>query len=307
MSDSGLPTNDIVVVRMRAARESVATLKYRLVMLRNSSPDVPILAFEGVEDKTVYYIWIQRLRDLSYEPFPCFGKKKVLEFFKMLLRDMGGLDKGVYFFVDRDFDDLGGLQSDPRIFMTDRYSIENYLVDERVLEEILKNELQCHANTQLRRILVSIFSERYSEFLEVTKELNFRLFAAKANGIKIQNNLPDRVEDIALVTLKKILPPSRPPEELIRLTRELDCEEERVTREKFLCLDPRRRYRGKFSLMFFERWLKYLVEEYARDNSEFFPGLEKDAKAKQSELTIAGFANKSETPAGLRAFVEDIN
>ncbi len=287
--------------------KSVATLKYKLAMLRNSSPNVPILAFEGIEDKTVYYIWIQRMRDLSYEPFPCFGKKKVLEFFEMLLRDMGGLDKGVYFFVDRDFDDLGGIQRDARIFMTDRYSIENYLVEERVLEEILKNELQCHTNTELRRTLVSNFSERYSEFLEITKELNFRLFAAKANGIRLQNNLPDRIEDIAVITLKKVLPPKRPPEELIRLTRELNCEEERVTREKFSCLDPRRRYRGKFSLMFFERWIKYLVEEYERDNSEYFLGLVKEAKAKQSELTIAGFATKSETPAGLREFVENIN
>ncbi len=306
MSDAGLPTTDKQVARMRRARDSVAILKYRLVMLRNSSPDIPILAFEGLEDKTVYYIWIQRLRDLSYEPFPCFGKEKVLEFFKMLLRDLGDLDRGVYFFVDRDFDDLAGTQDDPRIFMTDRYSIENYLVEERVLDEILKNELQCHANAEVRRVIVEKFSARYAEFLKVTKELNFRLFAAKTNGITLQGPLPDSVGDIAEITLEKISPTRRSPEKLITLKRELTHEEERSTREEFSRLDPRKRYRGKFCLMFFERWLKYLVAEYALHNSQYFLGLVRDAKAKQSEITIAGFANKSEVPDGLKAFVENI-
>ncbi len=170
----------------------------------------------------------------------------------------------------------------------------------------MKNELQCHANAEVRRVIVEKFTARYAEFLEVTKELNFRLFAAKTNGITLQGHLPDSVGDIAEITLEKISPTRPSPEKLITLKRKLTHEEERSTREEFSRLDPRKRYRGKFCLMFFERWLKYLVAEYALDNSQYFLGLVKDAKAKQSEITIAGFANKSEVPDGLKAFVENI-
>ncbi|WP_456744867.1 DUF4435 domain-containing protein [Bradyrhizobium sp. USDA 4354] len=47
----------------------------------------------------------------------------------------------MYFFVDRDFDDFRGFQSDPATtFCTDQYSIENYLVTREVLEELLKDD-----------------------------------------------------------------------------------------------------------------------------------------------------------------------
>ena len=70
-----------------------------------------MLVFEGDDDKIVYGQWIRRVRPtLRYEPFPCGGKKEVRELKNALARDLAHLDDGVFFFVDRDFNDLLGFE-----------------------------------------------------------------------------------------------------------------------------------------------------------------------------------------------------
>ncbi len=60
-------------------------------------------------NKPVFIQWIRRLSpDLTYEPFLANGKRKSLALRKSLRQDLGNLREGVYFFVDRDFDDLQG-------------------------------------------------------------------------------------------------------------------------------------------------------------------------------------------------------
>jgi hypothetical protein len=105
-----------------------------------------------------------------YEPFPCGGKRQVLEFREMLRRDLGNLASRVYFFIDRDFDEYRGFQPDPATtFATDQYSIENYLVTRQVLEELLKDEFHCHAEPEVRSACLDVFDERLSQFLAATK------------------------------------------------------------------------------------------------------------------------------------------
>ncbi len=119
---------------MRKSRDVAAVLKTRLAQLKSGAPDVPVFAFEGPDDKFVYYAWVGRIdRDVRYEPFICNGKAGVLELRRIVRRDLGDIGKGVYFFVDRDFDDLRGEDPWDDLFMTDRYSVENYLVDDQHL------------------------------------------------------------------------------------------------------------------------------------------------------------------------------
>lgn len=44
------------------------------------------------------------------------------------------------------------------LFMTHTYSFENYLVNESVLEELLKNELHCHAEPICKKVCGNYFS-----------------------------------------------------------------------------------------------------------------------------------------------------
>lgn len=140
-----------LIESMRDAREVPAVMKSQLAALRVVDPEVCVIAFEGIDDKTVYYHWIKQIvPKFVYEPFVCKGKAKVLQFKKMLEQDLGELSKGVLYVIDRDFDDLCGHQSAEELFMTQTYSFENYLVNESVLDELLKNELHCHAEPILQ-------------------------------------------------------------------------------------------------------------------------------------------------------------
>jgi hypothetical protein len=78
----------------------------------------------------------------------------------------------VYFFVDRDFDDLQGRSAHERLFITNKYSVESYLVCDRLLEELLKIEFHCNGHAAVRTKIIEKFKKAYEAFLTVTKEVN---------------------------------------------------------------------------------------------------------------------------------------
>jgi hypothetical protein len=127
-----------------------------------------VFAFEGDDDKIVYGQWIRRLFPrLHYEPFPCGGKKGVKALKNSLHKDLTGQERNVLFFVDRDYDDLAGFESQSGVFMTDAYSVENYLVTPRVVGELLRDEFPCHARPDLRQKIARIFVDDYAKFLSL--------------------------------------------------------------------------------------------------------------------------------------------
>ena len=245
---------DPLVQHLRDARQAPAVLKEKLVALRSSSPDVLVFAFEGIDDKVVYYHWINRIvSGLSYEPFLCKGKKQLLALKRMLDRDLGGLKNGVYFFVDRDYDDLCGVDPGDVVYMTEAYSFENYLVTEMVLEEVLKNEYHCHAEIACRKAVIENFTVQYDAFLNITRETNRRIFIAKRCGIDRSSRLPSRIGQIAVVQLTSVSSAAATGCIQVQLVREPTAEEIERHSEEFDQLDPKMRYRGKFALLFFSR------------------------------------------------------
>jgi hypothetical protein len=124
--DSSTEVVDMKIEKLKGARESVAVLKLRLASLRAKLPKSLVFAFEGDDDKIVYYQWIRRIKpSLDYEPFPCKGKRRVIQLREMLKRDLNKLGEGVYFFVDRDFDleDVPGCNFSERTFITDKWHV----------------------------------------------------------------------------------------------------------------------------------------------------------------------------------------
>ena len=80
-----------LIESMRDAREVPAVMKSQLAALRAVDPEVCVIAFEGIDDKTVYYHWIKQIvPKFVYEPFVCKGKAKVLQFKKMREQDLAG-------------------------------------------------------------------------------------------------------------------------------------------------------------------------------------------------------------------------
>src|SRR5687767_4510556 len=102
--------NDLPLVdRARQSRRSGAVLKIFVANARSRDEAVPIFIFEGRGDFGPYRVWISRIRnDLRYARIDADGKDQALDLRQRLRSDSGNLGSGVYFFVDRDFDDLKG-------------------------------------------------------------------------------------------------------------------------------------------------------------------------------------------------------
>lgn len=296
------------LAKMKASKKRPAVGKVALAALRSALPSTLIFAFEGIDDKSIYYSWFGRIAaNLRYEPLCCNGKTQVLELLEVVRRDRNHLGDGVYFFVDRDFDDLRGHERSPQLFMTAQYSVENYLVNRAVLEEVLKNEFHCHGHPQERIPVLDLFSALYDQFLQLTKPVNWRLFQARKIPIELAAHLPEKVSKLVDVSLDGIsLCDDHAPEIVVRMKRPPRSEEAAALAPVFEELDPCTRFRGKFALLFFQKWLSLLAEDRNSSSSKHFNGIGHLGKANHHELTLSSLATKSQLPEGLEDFVNSI-
>lgn len=297
-----------IVSKLKKARKSAAVVKMDLISLRGGDPATPVLVFEGPDDTPAYFQWIQKIApDLEYEPFSAGGKDFVLQVKDIIDRDLGDLGLGVFFFVDRDFDDLRGMPADPqRLFMTDRYSIESYFVCEGVLDRLLIHYYQCSGAPAVRNSVCADFTLRYEEFLTCANDVNFRVFLARKLGIGVKGGLPDKISSLALVNLTSVSTVTNPPEKIVQLSREPTPAEVAGLLPAFISLNPRDRHRGKFSLLFFSRWLELLAADRVAANSHFFGDLPKSVKIRPAQIGIDAMAARSAMPKGLDAFIKGI-
>ena len=125
-----------LVDRARQHRSSGAVLKVKVSNMRSRNRLAAILVFEGFTDLGPYHVWINRINsNLNAEFLAAAGKSQVLDFRRRLVSDRTGLAKGVFMFVDRDFDELRGQEKAEDIYCTDMYSIENYFVSKKRTEK----------------------------------------------------------------------------------------------------------------------------------------------------------------------------
>lgn len=292
---------------MKSSRGVAAVLKARLAQIRSSAPDIPILSFEGPDDKLIYYAWTSRVRPgFKYEPFVCNGKDGVLTLRRMVRRDLGNIGEGVYFLIDRDFDDLRGEEESDDLFMTDLYSVENYLVDEQVLDELLKNEFHCHGGPVERKKIIEIFAKLYDEFQTIVRPINYRLYIARKLNVELAGRLPDRIARIASVSLFDVKPAGSDAARLIEFTREPSADEVQSIHNEFANLSPRDRFRGKFFLLFFLKWLEHLASDRNSENPKCFQSTNCEMKANFSLLTLGALAGKSPMPSGFAEFIDRV-
>ncbi|PYE27966.1 uncharacterized protein DUF4435 [Paraburkholderia silvatlantica] len=299
--------HDNYLNHLKSARTGPAVLKTRLIAFRSRDKKSPIFAFEGSDDKSVYYHWVRRIKPgLRYEPFPCAGKPQAVGLWEMLERDRGELREGIYFFMDRDFDSEGNLIKSGNIFYTDRYSIDNYLVGDDVLDEILKNEFHCHGDPDCRAVVVGIFFRLYNDFIALTKEVNRRLFYSRRLGISIKNGLPDKLGKLVKLGLTEIETAGFSADALVAYEKEPDIHEVAGLEQEFAALDGPTRYRGKFARLFFVQWLNTLAADRNSDAPAVFRERLVNEKVHASRITLDCLAAKSELPSGLAEFLENL-
>jgi hypothetical protein len=292
------------VQNLRQSRKSPAVLKLRVLSVRSREKQRPIFIFEGIEDVGPYDTWIGRCDDsVVFEPLPANGKDQLLTFRNNVRPQETHLRSGIYFFIDRDFDDLKGFASGSDLFMTEMYSIENYLVSERVFKSVLLDELKC-AGEQIDGALL-LFRIVMDSFFEAIAPANRRIFYARHLAIKMKDSgIDDRVGKYIVAELEavRVLATREDVKVLIPLEREPEAEEVRVADAEFNELSPPSRYRGKFILEFFLKWLNLLADErLAAKRAIFSSSIRTHFSAQQ--LSMRSLATRSDIPFGLSEFL----
>ena len=124
--------------------------------------------FEGHDDLAFYRPFIEQQMAVGGRlvPYRCGGKRGVYEAFDGITQRNPAI-RGVLFFVDKDVDDILGKPwpTDPRIFVTDVYSIENYLVSRDSFIRFCQEAVRLgDVGFQLHSPLLDRFDEQLSRF-----------------------------------------------------------------------------------------------------------------------------------------------
>jgi hypothetical protein len=294
----------VLIESMRLSRDKVVVAKTDILVLRSKIPNVRIFVFEGDDDKVIYHSWISRVSaNLRYEPFCCNGKTKVLALRDSLASDKANSVEGIYFFVDRDFDDLQGRHLDDRTFMTSCYSVENYLARDEVLDVVLTNDFHLNGLPEERTRIIALYNELFDDFLDLAKHANERIYVARKAKVELLKQLPSDCKKIAKIYVDRIDPTSIDPDTWLTYKSAVAQHEIDLHLEEFQKLDPRARYRGKFILDFFKRWLEMLCEDARSEHPIVLIRRAGVGRIKVSEFTLGSFAIKSCLPEGLHEFV----
>lgn len=134
--------------KMKEKRELsfLQEVKVRLSSVYSNSKSV--FFFESADDIETYSIWIRNIQSqIDYYPFPMKGKDKCLKLYEYF-KSQDDYKKS-YFFIDHDFDGSKNYEIRNNLFITDRYSIENYLFDPEIIIPYLQAEFKCYEPNNL--------------------------------------------------------------------------------------------------------------------------------------------------------------
>lgn len=287
-----------LVERMRDSRKSPLVLKIKLIGVRSSRPKVLLFFFEGADDIPVYEEWLSRInRELSFEAIHGSGKEQVLALRNLLEGDE--IRKGVYFFVDSDFDEPEA--PDDHTFVLDSYSVENDLVVRNVVESLLRDEFRCAGQPDQRDAVLEVFDHIKEKFFRSIYELNEMLFIARRERARVTRR-PDKITDIVSITLRDVEQLIADFSEAFECSLVIDEKRRRELAEEFSRLPPNKSMKGKYALQFLRAWLRTLLQDRKSPHPRLFregmPGL----PGSPENSSLRRFASAAPIPAGLDVF-----
>lgn len=152
---------------LRKARESRVAVLHEFWTQYNPSQARVHAFFEGHEDIVFLAPHIERHLPAGYRlvPYRCEGKGRVYEAFADITAKNPNV-KSVLFFVDKDIDDILGTPwpTDPRIYVTDVYSIENYVVTADVLRRMLRDGVRAVGVSFDEDAIIAEFEKKLSQY-----------------------------------------------------------------------------------------------------------------------------------------------
>lgn len=264
------------VEELRRARTGATPILHEF--LTNYDPELPrIHAFVEGDDDVVFYKTVLQARVKGKRrvyTYRCGGKERVYEAFRQVVARFSKC-RGTLFFVDKDLDDILGRPwpTDPRIFVTDVYSVENYVVSPSALA-ILLNEFVSFRGVHFDiEVLLRQFEKELLRFHKLLTPLMALITWSRRLGLR------PNLENLRLGQLFDFSAEGR-----VRVSRldrlEYVCRtagitvpgsaKERIseTTEELKRLPPKRFVRGRFEIWFFVEFFKRLIAQLERSALE---------------------------------------
>lgn len=143
---------------------------------------------EGNEDISFYSQFIERYKENDLKFIVCNGKENVIDNYNSLSWSFYD-KKRVLFFMDKDFDDFIGntLVLDDNIFVTELYSIENYLVNEVTLRKFIIDNCLITNESVIDATILN-FKIQHKEYIRQLKKVSAWMMYCRENKFNVNFN-----------------------------------------------------------------------------------------------------------------------
>lgn len=305
-----------------------SSASYIKILSQYKTDDNTIFCFvEGIEDISFYRPFIEIYKEeIPTKYIVCNGKENVIENYNDL--NWNFFDKKrVLFFIDKDFDDYIGktIINDSNVFVTDVYSIENYLVDAKILEKfIIDNCLIIHEG--VIKVTIENFQNQHQEYVKQLKMISAWMMYCRKNNFDVSFNdikMSDlfKIDENGHLKKKSLSSYSSKFNYLCAKTNSnfFDINE---IRHFYNLIDietkPQKFIRGKYELYFMFIYLKYISEYIIKEVSQEVKIHNKNASRKDKivrpKLTLQFneenifqiLNNKSKIPEKFKSFIQAI-
>ena len=282
---------------------------------------------EGVEDNSFYRHFFEIYKEnIPVKYIVCNGKQNVIDNYNDL--DWQFYDKKrILFFIDKDFDDYIEIETlnDENVFITDYYSIENYLVDEKILEKFITDNCLITSESVIQ-LAVENLKKQHKIFVKQLKMISAWMMYCRKNNFEVCFN-DIKMSDLFKIDndgklIKKSLSTYRSKFEYLcdkTQSNHFNIAEIRFFYNKIKEeTKPKKYIRGKYELYFMFMYLKYISENVVNEVSREVKEHNKSARGKdkivrpkstiqiKEENVFQVLYNKSKVPIKLKSFLETI-
>lgn len=202
---------------LNSSADETAVISHVFLLKYNSSDKIVHAFFEGATDESFYGTFIRRLKpqDWKLQSYNCKGKDSVHYFFEQLSSKHHEYQP-LLFFVDKDIDDVIPFerQADYRIYVTDYYSIENYVVTRESIEQIWSEIFRQPSGSEAADQIVHKFDNALEEVHQILIDVMSWVLLQRRNGgrpnldcIQTQDyfNISDELEVTRTLNLEETL------------------------------------------------------------------------------------------------------
>lgn len=161
-----MPADQAEILR-EEARAPHAVFHQFLLLLGKAAQDCHFFFFEGSEDPAFYIgFLLKRLDGREYHEFVCNGRQGALKVNELCSRDGRATDRVMYF-IDKDHCDIMNPEESlpSRVFQTDCYSFENYLVCKQSFRRFWSERLRLHSGDPRYEAYLSLFERVHVSFM----------------------------------------------------------------------------------------------------------------------------------------------